>query len=112
MPTRRGGTDANAPERLRTAILQDWHVGMLGPHLLEILENCPINSSEKNIYYFDGTMIGRYEQWMHLRDKKYTSVDQILFRGVMFKSSRKAVLGAAHPQVTSYRGSPATGNQL
>ena len=27
--TRRGGTDANAPERLRTAILRDWHVGIL-----------------------------------------------------------------------------------
>ena len=33
--TLRGGTDANAPERLRTAILRDWHVGVLGPHFLE-----------------------------------------------------------------------------
>ena len=33
--TRRGGTDANDPERLRTAILLDRHVGSLGPDLLE-----------------------------------------------------------------------------
>jgi|AACY02.8.fsa_nt_gi hypothetical protein len=29
--TRRGGTDANTPERPRVAILRDWHVGILGP---------------------------------------------------------------------------------
>ena len=35
--TRRGGTDANAPESPRKAILQDWHVGILGPKILENL---------------------------------------------------------------------------
>ena len=35
--TRRGGTDANAPERPRKAILRDLHVGMLGPRILENL---------------------------------------------------------------------------
>ena len=34
--TRRGGTDANAPESPRKAILQDWHVGILAPFLLGI----------------------------------------------------------------------------
>ena len=29
--TRRGGKDANAPERHRAAILRDWNVGILGP---------------------------------------------------------------------------------
>ena len=31
--TRRGGTDANAPESPRKAILRDWHVGILAPHI-------------------------------------------------------------------------------
>ena len=33
--TRQGETDANAPERLRTAILRDWHVGIVGPFVLK-----------------------------------------------------------------------------
>ena len=33
--TRRGGTDANAPESPQEAILRDWHVGILAPHILE-----------------------------------------------------------------------------
>ena len=36
--TRRGGTDANAPERLRTAIRLDWHVGILGSHFWKFLK--------------------------------------------------------------------------
>ena len=36
--TRRGGTDANAPESTQKAILRDWHVGILAPR---ILEACP-----------------------------------------------------------------------
>ena len=40
--TRRGGTDANAPESPRKAILRDWHVGILGPQFLENPEKvCP-----------------------------------------------------------------------
>ena len=39
--TRRGGTDANAPERLRTAILRDWHVGIVGPIFWRNLGNAP-----------------------------------------------------------------------
>ena len=31
--TRRGGTDANAPESPRKAILRDWHVGILASHI-------------------------------------------------------------------------------
>ena len=33
--TRRGGTDANAPESPRKAILRDGQVGTLGPQILE-----------------------------------------------------------------------------
>ena len=33
--TRRAGTDANAPERPREALLRDRHVGILGPRILE-----------------------------------------------------------------------------
>ena len=33
--TRRGGTDANAPESPQEAIPRDWHVGILGPQSLE-----------------------------------------------------------------------------
>ena len=33
--TRRGGTDANAPESPRKAILRDWHAGMPGRQILE-----------------------------------------------------------------------------
>ena len=29
--TRRGGTDANAPESTQKAVLRDWYVGMLAP---------------------------------------------------------------------------------
>ena len=36
--TRRGGTDANAPERLRAAILPDWHAGISGLSFLGFLE--------------------------------------------------------------------------
>ena len=42
--TRRGGTDANAPESPRKAILRDWHVGILAPPKLE---TCPRNNSQK-----------------------------------------------------------------
>ena len=35
--TRRGGTDANGPQSTRKAILRDWHVGSLGPQILENL---------------------------------------------------------------------------
>ena len=38
IPTRRGRTDANTPERLRTAILRDWHVGISDPMFFEIYE--------------------------------------------------------------------------
>ncbi len=33
--TRRGGTDANAPESTRKAILHDWHVGIVAPLFLK-----------------------------------------------------------------------------
>ena len=33
--TRRGGTDANAPESPQEAIPRDWHVGILGPQFWE-----------------------------------------------------------------------------
>ena len=39
--TRRGGTDANAPERPREAILRDRHVGILGPRILGNSGKCP-----------------------------------------------------------------------
>ena len=38
--TRRGGTDANAPESPREAIWRDWHVGILGPQFLENPGKC------------------------------------------------------------------------
>ena len=40
MLTRRGGTDANAPESHRKGILRDWHVGIVALQFLEKLENC------------------------------------------------------------------------
>ena len=39
--TRRGGTDANAPESPREAVLRDRHVGILGPLIWKILEHVP-----------------------------------------------------------------------
>ena len=40
--TRRGGTDANAPESPRKAILRDWHDGILAPQSSDKnLENVP-----------------------------------------------------------------------
>ena len=46
--TRRGGTDANAPESPLEAILRDWHVGISGPQKFwEILELYPGNNSQK-----------------------------------------------------------------
>ena len=45
--TRRGGTDANAPERPREAILRDRHVGMLTPVFIGNSGECPKNNSEK-----------------------------------------------------------------
>ena len=36
---RRGGTDANAPDSRRIAILRNWHVGMLSPNILENIGN-------------------------------------------------------------------------
>ena len=44
--TRRGGTDANAPESPRKAILRDWHVGILAPHFLENSGTCPKTDSK------------------------------------------------------------------
>ena len=46
--TRRGGTDANAPESPQETILRHWHVGMLGPKFLGILEN--VQTKIKQIY--------------------------------------------------------------
>ena len=45
--TRRGGTDANAPERPQEAIPRDWHVGILGPQFLENIGKCAKNNSRK-----------------------------------------------------------------
>ena len=44
--TRRGGTDANAPESPRKAILRDWHVGILAPQFLENHGEFRNNSNE------------------------------------------------------------------
>ena len=41
--TRRGGTDANAPERPQEAIPRDWHVGILGHRFLENPGKCAQN---------------------------------------------------------------------
>ena len=49
--TRRGGTDANAPESPRKAILRDWHVGNLTPQILEKNEKCPLNHFNANSKY-------------------------------------------------------------
>ena len=35
--TRRGGTDANAPENPQHVIPRDWHFGFLNPQILENL---------------------------------------------------------------------------
>ena len=64
--TRRGGTDANAPESTRKAILRDWHVGILAPQMLENHENVPTLIQNKMKIDFCGTRIGRNEQRMHL----------------------------------------------
>ena len=45
--TRRGGTDANAPESPQEAIPRDWHVGILGRHFLINLGNCAKHNSQK-----------------------------------------------------------------
>ena len=45
--TRRGGTDANAPESPQEAIPRDWHVGILGPQVLENLGTCATTNFQK-----------------------------------------------------------------
>ena len=45
--TRRGGTDANTPESLRTAILRVGHVGILAPLILENVGKLPPKSLNK-----------------------------------------------------------------
>ena len=61
--TRRGGTDANAPESPRKAILRDWHVGILAPLILKnIPQMIPITMK----IAFHGTRVGRNEQQMPL----------------------------------------------
>ena len=63
--TRRGGTDANAPESTRKAILRDWHFGILAPIFWKILEHVPdLNLTNMNIHFY-GTRIGRNERRMH-----------------------------------------------
>ncbi len=63
--TQRGGTDANAPESPRKAILRDWHVGILTPQILEIPgEMSPQDPKHMKIDSY-GTRIGRNEQRMH-----------------------------------------------
>ena len=64
--TRRGGKDANAPERPQKAILRDWHVGSLGPTIFHCFGDVPkiIQMTNMNIDLY-GTRIGRNEQWMH-----------------------------------------------
>ena len=65
--TRRGGTDANAPESPRKPIniLRDWHVGILAPQFLENPLNVPKIIPVNMNTYFYGTRIGRNEQRMH-----------------------------------------------
>ena len=58
--TRRGGTDANAPESPRKAILRDWHLGILTPQILENLGQPNTNIVRTNNVC--GTRIGRNEQ--------------------------------------------------
>ncbi len=52
MLTRRGGTDADAHQRLQTAILRDWHVG-IPPPIWEISENCPKRSPLTNTQFIN-----------------------------------------------------------
>ena len=63
--TRRGGTDANAPESPRKAVLRDWHVGISAPQMLEKSGESGKNNSNKYEMHFYKTMIGRNEQRMH-----------------------------------------------
>ena len=56
--TRRGGTDANAPERSRKAIPRDGHVGTPAPQFSEISgKYTKIIQTHVNIYFY-GTSIG------------------------------------------------------
>ena len=63
--TRQGGTDANAPESPRKAILRDWHVGILAPQTVENSRTCANDILRNMNIYFYGTRIGRNEQRMH-----------------------------------------------
>ena len=52
--TRRGGTDANAPESPRKAIIRDWHVGILAS---QVLENVPKINTKLYEHVFPYTYI-------------------------------------------------------
>ena len=75
--TRRGGTDANAPESPRKAILRDWHVGILGPHFFGNPGNCGGKTTNVYIYIY----IYIYSIYIYIereRDREICSKKQIL----------------------------------
>ena len=68
--TRRGGTDANAPESRQKAILRDWHIGILAPKFLGNPGECPKNNSNTWKIFFTGLGLAEMSNGCIVLDKK------------------------------------------
>ena len=69
--TRRGGTDANAPESPQEAIPRDWHVCILGPQFLENLGKGASNNFQQTwTFIFTGSGLAEMSNGCIVLDNK------------------------------------------